>query len=66
MEAQAVGRCHRMGQTEPVNVYSFVMDRFSNTTMAIDTHAFESQEAKLKLADKVLAHCRSPDEAEMP
>lgn len=66
VEAQAVGRCHRMGQTEPVNVYSFVMDRFSSTTMAIDTHAFESQEAKLKLADKVLAHCRSPDEAEMP
>jgi SNF2 family DNA or RNA helicase len=58
VEDQAIARCHRMGQTEEVNVFRFMMsgfpgyDKLENAPKAItlDEHVYNMQELKRELA----------------
>merc|ERR1711862_633370 len=50
-EAQAVDRCHRLGQERPVRVYRFVMKNSIEEKMV-----YHIQEAKAKLGKGAMAH----------
>ena len=49
VEDQAVARCHRIGQTDEVNVFRFVMENFGLLTQTIDTYCTQVQEKKREL-----------------
>jgi len=53
VEAQAIGRCHRMGQTAQVRVFHFQMASFDPTEkeLTLDNYATKVQEKKRDLAD---------------
>lgn len=46
IEDQAIARCHRIGQTETINVFRFVMENFGLHTKTIDAHCQDVQEKK--------------------
>lgn len=46
VEDQAVARCHRIGQTETINVFRFVMENFGLHTKTIDAYCQDVQEKK--------------------
>ena len=55
VEAQAVCRSYRIGQTEPVQVYRFVMaHKHLGITQNMENHIQERQVAKLEIANEVL------------
>jgi SNF2 family DNA or RNA helicase len=49
VEDQAVARCHRIGQTDDVNVFRFVMENFGLLTQTIDSYCTKVQEKKREL-----------------
>lgn len=49
VEDQAVGRAHRLGQTEEVHVYRFIMDGFGAETKSIEQYIMLVQDTKRKL-----------------
>ena len=51
IEDQAVARSHRIGQTEPVDVFRFVMEGFDQMAMTLDSHVERVQTFKRKEAD---------------
>ena len=50
VEDQAVARCHRIGQTEKVQVFRFQMEGFdeNDDTQTLDSYCFDVQLAKRK------------------
>ena len=54
IEDQAVARCHRIGQTEEINVYKFFMESFDDEdsigSISIDTYSGDVQETKRGIA----------------
>lgn len=57
VEDQAVARCHRIGQTEPVKIYRFTMDGFDDEeqTSTLDKHSTNVQELKRNTMEKLKA-----------
>lgn len=49
VEDQAVARCHRIGQTEEVDIYRFKMSDFGDHTQTLESHACKVQEKKREL-----------------
>jgi len=49
VEDQAIARCHRIGQTDEVNVFRFVMENFGLLTQTIDSYCTKVQEKKREL-----------------
>ena len=49
VEDQAVARCHRIGQTVPVDIFRFSMEGFGRDTQSIDTYITERQNEKRKV-----------------
>lgn len=49
VEDQAVARCHRIGQTDEVNVFRFEMENFGLLTQTIDTYCTQVQERKREI-----------------
>ena len=64
VEAQAIGRCHRIGQTREVRVFRFFMDgssfrpsddRAEHEPLTADNYIQEKQNAKRDLAAEILS-----------
>ena len=51
VEDQAIARCHRIGQTEEVNVFRFEMENFGLLTQSIDTYCTQVQNKKRELQE---------------
>ena len=49
VEDQAIARCHRIGQTDEVNVFRFVMENFGLLTQTIDSYCTTIQEKKREM-----------------
>ena len=49
VEDQAIARCHRIGQTEEVEVFRFAMKGFDDDSMTIDEYCMLIQEKKREL-----------------
>ena len=49
VEDQAIARCHRIGQTEEVEVFRFAMSGFDDDSMTIDEYCMLIQEKKREL-----------------
>ena len=52
VEDQAVARCHRIGQTEPVDIFRFSMDHFGHETNTIEDYIIKTQTSKRTLMIK--------------
>lgn len=55
VEDQAIARCHRIGQTENINVFRFLMEDFGINTKNIDSYCCDVQERKREFL-KILNH----------
>jgi SNF2 family DNA or RNA helicase len=53
VEDQAVARCHRIGQTDEVNVFRFEMENFGLLTQTIDAYCTQVQEKKRELHELI-------------
>jgi Superfamily II DNA/RNA helicases, SNF2 family len=58
VEDQAVARSHRIGQTEPVDVFRFIMEGFDNSAITLDSHVRALQILKRKEADLLNKVCK--------
>ena len=55
VEDQAVARCHRIGQTEPVDVFHFSMQNFDRISLTLDNFCMQVQETKRDMRDRIIA-----------
>ena len=55
VEDQAVARCHRIGQTEPVDVFHFAMQNFDRISLTLDNFCMQVQETKRDMRDRIIA-----------
>ena len=55
VEDQAVARCHRIGQTEPVDVFHFTMTNFGRNSLTLDNFCVQVQKTKREMRDSILA-----------
>jgi SNF2 family DNA or RNA helicase len=60
VEDQAIARAHRLGQTQKVDVFRFIMSDFSKTSITIERAVMEKQEQKRQMAHELTA----PDKQE--
>ena len=51
VEDQAVARCHRIGQDEPVDVFKFEMEGFDKNSITIERHCTNVQTCKRELSE---------------
>tara|TARA_Y100000992_G_C21268013_1_gene495044 strand:+ start:146 stop:1606 length:1461 start_codon:yes stop_codon:yes gene_type:complete len=49
IEDQAIARCHRIGQTDEVDIFRFAMTGFGNKSCTLDTYASDLQISKRKI-----------------
>ena len=54
VEDQAIARSHRIGQTEPVDVFRFVMESFDKSAITLDGHICNIQQYKRKKATMLM------------
>ena len=54
LEDQAVARCHRIGQTKPVQVFGFYMKSFPDEVKSMDIRTKNTQEAKRQIIQDLL------------
>jgi SNF2 family DNA or RNA helicase len=54
VEDQAVARCHRIGQTEPVDVFHFTMANFGRSSLTLDNFCVQVQKTKREMRDSIL------------
>ena len=55
VEDQAVARCHRIGQTESVDVFHFAMQNFDRISLTLDNFCMQVQETKRDMRDRIIA-----------
>ena len=63
VESQAIARCHRIGQTDKVDVFRFIMAGFDVSSISIDRYCKLVQDKKLEMAnglDRCVAKERRP------
>lgn len=53
---QAIARAHRIGQTQEVDVFHFVMNNFQSGEFNIENYCMVRQDAKRMMADELLVH----------
>lgn len=58
IEDQAVARSHRIGQTEPVDVFRFVMEGFNDSSITLDSHVRNIQIQKRTQANMLDVVCQ--------
>ena len=59
IEDQAVARCHRIGQSKPVQVFKFVMDSFDSVlsdipNLTLDQYVAMTQQSKRNISNTIL------------
>ncbi len=54
IEDQAVARCHRFGQTKPVYVFKFTMEKFDEDSMNIEGYVKQLQDKKRDIVQEML------------
>jgi SNF2 family DNA or RNA helicase len=55
VEDQAVGRCHRIGQTKEVQVFRFSMGEFEEDHLTLDKYITKTQDIKREIRNEILA-----------
>ena len=66
VEDQAVARSHRIGQTEPVDVFRFVMEGFDSEAITLDSHIHNIQLIKRQEANLLDQICKKNKDAPDP
>jgi SNF2 family DNA or RNA helicase len=54
IEDQAIARCHRMGQKNPVDVFKFGMDGFTKQDISFEIYVTKRQKDKRQISEEIL------------